>query len=247
MDYAGKKILIISDLHLTFLSSHKKIDSFVSLVSKYDKIILNGDFLDDYFPYSWFSNKKFKKISYALLKKEVVYVFGNHDPDTKGLREKTKDFVNHYCEHFFLKIKNKKICVTHGNHLHPSFDDVFKNLKVSKKLKYILKPIYELGRRLMYPLFIFYKKAILKVSIFFKKKYLKNLKRINKKMKKTALEKFSFMDADVFISGHSHYAEAKKNASYYNSGSNVDGFLEYISIESGKIFLKKDLRLSSKK
>ena len=78
--------LILSDSHFEVGTKTVKINFYTNLISKYDNIILNGDFYEAKFiKPNTFLNSKLKPLLDALHSKNVVYLYGNHDPKVDAI------------------------------------------------------------------------------------------------------------------------------------------------------------------
>ena len=218
------KTLVISDVHLG--SPVCRTDSLLKVLSeeKYDKLIINGDLLDnDYF-------QRYKKKHWKVLelirkiskKKEVILICGNHDRKSETLsRILGIEFVPQY----EIQINGKNFLF-----LHLDIFDTF--IAHYGLLTTIAESIYYFSQKIHKPLAIWLKKSS------------KTFLEVKDKIKYKALEYIHNTQYDAIFGGHVHYAEeyhcVKTNKSYYNTGSFCDSPSHYIIIDNnGKVILRE--------
>ncbi len=81
------KTIVLSDTHLYEEFDEKKFNFLKRIISKVDRVIINGDFWDSYIcSFSDFINSPWKKLFPLLKTKKTVYIYGNHDK--KSLTDK---------------------------------------------------------------------------------------------------------------------------------------------------------------
>lgn len=218
------KTLVISDVHLG--SPVCRTDSLLKVLTeeKYDKLIINGDLLDNnhfkrYKKKHWKVLETIRKIS---KKKEVILICGNHDRNSETLsRILGIEFVPQY----EMKINGK-----HFLFLHLDIFDTF--IAHYGLLTNIAEKIYYFFQKIHKPLAIWLKKSS------------KTFLEVKDEIKYKALEYIHNTQYDAIFGGHVHYAEEyhciKTNKSYYNTGSFCDSPSHYILIDNnGKVILRE--------
>jgi UDP-2,3-diacylglucosamine pyrophosphatase LpxH len=221
---SSKKILVISDIHLG--SPVCRTDALLKVLTeeKYDKLIINGDLLDNgnfqrYKKKHWKVLETIRKIS---KKKDVILIRGNHDRNSETLsRILGIEFVHQY----EMEINNK-----HFLFLHLDVFDTF--IAHYGLITSIAEKIYYFFQRVNKPFAIWLKKSS------------KTFLEVKEKIKYKALEYIHNTQYDAIFGGHVHYAEVyhcnKTNKSYYNTGSFCDNPSHYIIIDSnGKVNLEE--------
>lgn len=218
------KTLVISDVHLG--SPVCRTDELLKVLTdeKYDKLIINGDLLDNnYF-------ERYKKKHWKVLelirkiskKKEVILIRGNHDRNSEALAGILGiEFVPQY----ETEINGKRFLFLHL--------DIFDTFIASYGLlTTIAEKIYYFFQKIHKPLAIWLKRSS------------KTFLEVKDKIKYKALEYIHNTEYDAIFGGHVHYAEEyhciKTNKSYYNTGSFCDSPSHYIIIDNnGKVILKE--------
>lgn len=220
-----KKTIIISDLHLNIFVNKKHFQTLKSVFDSADKIILNGDIFDDYWDYQKVA-KKWQELLDILKKKEVVYIFGNHDLKSKKLLQVINTFADTFVENYKLQVKEKELIIMHGHTISPSLDkflyrepkDVFAHLK--RFCVFLLWKFF-------YPLrFLF-----MSLGGFFGKLFV----RLESKKQHNLLKEYArnFLEKDqILVCGHSHYAEFNPEQHFINLGASCYENISYLLIEN---------------
>lgn len=229
-----KSTIIISDLHIGEKVNKKRKRAFLETFRHYDRIILNGDFLDDYWDYSKTRNSGWGPVFEALKSKEVIYIFGNHDRDSIELRQATDDFITSYHDEYLLPVNEYELVIRHGHRIYPRPDKILYTPAKSIFQK-IFKGIVKIIWRLLYPIIL--------ITRFSIEKYPKTLaylqrsfvKPQNKRMKKYAQENLE--PHQILVCGHSHFAEFSPQEQFINEGANSYNRIEYLSIRDGNLQL----------
>lgn len=107
-------LLIISDIHLGKRFDKNKFNYLKNLVSKYDEIILNGDFWDYYsVSFDDFVNSEWNKL-FPVMEDKTIYIYGNHDQE-KWVDSRVKLFSKKQTNKHELIIKDKRYIFIHGH------------------------------------------------------------------------------------------------------------------------------------
>lgn len=208
------KVLIFSDTHLTDNFEEKKFNFLKKIISRSDKVIINGDFWDGYLTtFDKFISSPWKKLFPLLKSKKTVYVCGNHDRFTYA-DKRINLFSVKQVTVYYLKNKNYKLIIEHGHKIYRTIDEKLPR-KVNKYLS--LAAGFFLN---YFPL----TRLLLKMANSSIKNRVKN-KRIK---------------GEVLIYGHTHYAEKDINNKFVNTGSIENGIAEYVLIENGEIISVKE-------
>lgn len=226
--------LIFSDLHLGNNIHAQRLAAFLEVCDSFDRIILNGDFLDDFWDYNATTQTAWKPLFDLLKTKEVIYLFGNHDRDTKELRDATADFIDVYADTYCQIVGDKELVIMHGHSIYPRLDRLLyakKSTLSGRTYQQYMKKIW----KIVYPI-------MLRIR-FFIEEYPKTLARLqrpvvkpqNERMKKYAEEHLE--PHQILVCGHSHFAEFTPEEQFINCGANSYGRIEYISIIDDKMKL----------
>jgi predicted phosphodiesterase len=215
------RTIVLSDLHIgdpRYADNRAVQDLLVS--EKYDRLIINGDFLD-----LWLSdiNNIAKDPLFQLLEKlshikEIIWVIGNHDMD---ITKSGYNSVMHNIakvDSFEMIDNNKKILFVHGHQAYKNGNCSWTDKKVAKIHMFLCK---SLGIDLQ---------RIINRTCWYKK-YIQN-------KRKKILNRYS-KDAEIIVIGHTH------NIGYYSNGvtelfdlGSAIKTRSYAIIENGVIWIK---------
>lgn len=219
------KILIISDTHLTDKFDSVKHQYLLGLIQKTDKIIINGDFWDSWHTnFENFINSEWNDLFPLLLQKETVYIFGNHDPETK-CDERVKLFSKKAVNKYSFQLGNQVIKVEHGHNLLNTRNGIA--LQIYNKFVKLCEQ-----RNISYVLWFLLFTEKMGFKIFGKRlmtqsKFAKNN---NKKIKE-------IIRTNWLICGDTHCPEIDYHNHFANSGCILYGYSSYILIEQEEIKL----------
>lgn len=215
--------IIISDIHLgSDVSQAKLLTTFLEKIEKENStkcIILNGDFFDN------MDFRRLKKHHWKVLSLirsmsdhiKVVLILGNHDGPAEVLSHLLGiDFL----EEYVFESGGKKILALHGDR----FDSVITDRPI---LVYFADKIYKFIQKIDKS---FYLAKLAKKS---SKTFLRNAEIIEKK----STDYMKKIGCDMVCCGHVHYADAKPQTGYYNSGSWTEIPCNYLVVKDGKIDL----------
>lgn len=226
--------IILSDLHIGDNIHEKRLKAFLEIIETFDRVILNGDFLDDLWPYKKTIKSEWAQLFELLKTKEVIYLFGNHDRDTTDLREATAYFIDTYADTYKLAVTDKELVIMHGHTIYPRPDGIIYEKKATRFGKFIQKIV----RILWYTMYPF----VLTIRFFIEKnpgtlaKIQRNVVKVqNDRMKIYAKE--NLKDNQILVCGHSHLAEFSPELQFINEGANSYERVEYLSIRDGKMEL----------
>lgn len=250
----GKTVLIISDSHL--LNEKAIADRLLVLLkTKFDILILNGDFLDLWKLRFHKLAKSEQEIHLRILEKifklsrkgkEIYYVIGNHENILWNLLPEGSELNNIvFCKSLDLIVGDKKYFVTHGQ----IFDLLIRSegllayigdflYETSIKLTKLLNRIRRILRRKPWSL-----------SHFLKVK-TKNIVNVINRFENVAIEYCKKHQYDGIILGHIHYPEIRwiGNLHYCNSGCWTDEktcsflILENEQIQLGRVTPKGEIQ-----
>ena len=152
MYWIEEKSLIVGDLHLekstsyidqgNFLPPYDTIDTLERLLNitkelSPNRIIFLGDVFHDNSAFDRLKKKE-KQLFKDILKKNVIWVKGNHDNNFKYVNIKT--YTSYKLKNFiFSHISDKKNKLEISAHYHPKVTFTFKGTKVSKPCFLIAK------------------------------------------------------------------------------------------------------------
>ena len=216
--------IIFSDTHLTPEFNHKLFNKLKKIISRANRVIINGDFWDGYLTnFDTFINSEWRKLFKLLKKKKTVYVFGNHDPEDFG-DHRYHLFSDRQCNFFRFKSGNQLFHVEHGDKL---------NFNLTFKTKPLI-PFLRRGYR-----FIDKQKNLRTVmGNFFD--YIAKL--TDEKGDDTIFKymaKRKNKDKHFYIFGHTHIPRFYRKLRYANPGRIDSHQFGYIEIINGICRLKK--------
>ncbi len=215
------KTLIFSDSHLSLPFEEKKFNFIEGIIKPVDKVIINGDFWESsLMSFQNFVNSPWRNLFPLLKEKKTIYIYGNHDKKI-STNSKVNLFSDQQTDRYILNLKDKELVIEHGNRIHPFIDDRMNWSKINSN---ITKP-YEHIERLM----------VRKLGTRFLKMCYG---RMNKKMKKKLKDELKLNQ--IYICGHTHYAEIDKESQFINSGLVRHGLGQYLVIEQDRIVAKEE-------
>lgn len=199
--------LILSDSHFEVGTKTVKINFYTNLISKYDNIILNGDFYEAKFiKPNTFLNSKLKPLLDALHSKNVVYLYGNHDPEVDAKR--VAEYIsNEQAIYKKVEINGQKYHIEHGNRLAPPDSDNYPD--------WLLGPMNFIGGMIQ--------KFLPFVTMYMGTKW--NNSVIEKRYNDGIIKQ-----NELLICGHTHVTVNRPEINYINSGSSMFNGGNYIVI-----------------
>ncbi len=217
------KYLIFSDTHLTDKFNPQKFNFLKKIISSADKVIIAGDFYDQYFiDLDEFIDSKWQGLFKLLKEKKAVYIPGNHD--LLSGTDKECLFYDQIINEYRFNSGNENFLVQHGHRIAAGLEKFSFLPNIMRKFitrihnlleAYLIKIIGWLA-----PSFYIYRYLDLKKTINYKKK----------KMSKR----------EWLILGHIHLTYLNKKIKYANSGFINLGLASYITVENGEVELVKE-------
>lgn len=215
------KILLFSDTHLRLPFNEKKYNFLEGIIRPVDQVIINGDFWDSsHLEFKQFIESPWKHLFPLLKMKNTIYIYGNHD--RKVVMDKYVHlFSDVQASRYTMKLHDKELVIEHGNRLYPYLDDRLNMKRVNGN---IVKPYQN-----------FEKMMVRKLG----NKYLKlSSSKKNKKIKEKLKNELN--DSQIYICGHTHYAEIDQSNQFVNSGIVRHGLGQYLVIENNRIAAKEE-------
>lgn len=216
------KTLIFSDTHLSLPFEEKKYNFMRGIIEPADQVIINGDFWENNeISFKRFVASPWKNLFPLLKQKNTIYIYGNHDTE-RSMDKNTALFSDIQTYRHTMKLKDKELVIEHGNRLHPYIGDY---VQWKKQWQGTITKPYSQVEYLM----------VRKTG----KLYLKLLnERKNKHIKKRV--KGELKDNQIYICGHTHYAEVDKSSRFINSGIIRHGLGQYLVVDSNGIAAKEE-------
>ncbi|KUK79839.1 MAG: Metallo-dependent phosphatase [Microgenomates bacterium 39_7] len=223
------KILIFSDTHLTNKFDQRKFNLLKEIINSSDQVVINGDFWDGWFTnFDGFINSQWKKLFPLLLKKNTVYLYGNHDPPDWCDTRVNLFSVNSGESHDLL-LSNAEYHIEHGHKL------------LKKRRSRLLKAYHSFLKKIETSAFnrIIYNFLHLMEDLGYKLvgESLVTDSRIAKKNNEVL--KQANQGNRFLICGDTHCAQIDQNHLFANSGCINYGYASYLLINDGEITLKK--------
>lgn len=212
------KTLIFSDSHLGKRFDPRKFDFLKKIIKEADRVIINGDFWEGFeMKFEEFINSKWKALFHLLKAKKTVYIYGNHD-EKELSTPKTKLFsVKQTYLHKF-KIKNKTFVIEHGQRLLPLIDELIFNKLFGINPPEKFNILFEYFEGTMIRLF---------PRFYIRQVYERFGTMLKTKVKKTAKKN------EIYIFGHTHFADIDESNNFVNSGFIKHGLGQYLVIDEG--------------
>jgi len=220
------KILVFSDTHLYLPFDQKKFNFLKKIINESDRVIINGDFFDDYMiSFSDFIQSPWNQLFPLLKKKKAIYIFGNHDQE-KFSDKRLNMFSVKQTAKYQTKINNKTFIFTHGQQFRKTPDLFFKNISNIKPFATLVVKITHIFRQLMTNIYgrNFLRFRFAYRNITTKRKAIKTIK-----------------ENEFIVVGHNHWAEIDEKNHFACCGAILYGFSQYLTIDSSaKITLHEE-------
>lgn len=226
--------LILSDTHIGEKFFTERFQALFQLFEKYDQIILNGDFLDDFWEYEKTITSQWRPLFELLKTKKVIYLFGNHDIDSVALRDATSNFITEYANEYYLPVGEKELVIMHGHTIYPRLGGLLYEEQLTTGRK-IAQKIMRLLAHVLYPVVLIVRFFIEQHSSLVKLQR-PIIMRQNNQMKQYA--KNNLASHQILVCGHSHLIEDAQQTNFINIGANCYERLEYLSIIDDSLELK---------
>lgn len=216
------RTIVISDTHLTGYFEQKKFDYLIGIIGKSDRVIIDGDFWDEfYFSFDEFLESPWKSLFPYLKAKKTVYINGNHDR-LKYTDERVKLFCDETLPFYITRAGKYTLHIEHGDRMAPAEDVYLPNFLFHK---FLLSP------------FIFIREYV-PIKLF-GEKILKKYTRQNMKIK-SWIRNNNISGSTIFVTGHTHLAEFSPEEHFVNIGFIRHGLANYLLIENGSFRLIKE-------
>lgn len=217
-------ILIFSDTHLYLPFDEKKYNFLKKIIEKSERVIINGDFFDNYMTdFDKFVNSPWNKLFPLLKNKKTVYIYGNHDK--RSFSDRRVDlFSDIQAERYKIKTQNKTFIFEHGQKTRVTPDTAW---ELSKEILHYGMCIGHFIRRLM-------------VKVFGKIFITLRFAHRNVKSKRKIAEMYKPQDNEIYIIGHNHFGGVDEKNHFAASGMILYGFASYLTIENDKIYLHEE-------
>ncbi len=207
------KILIFSDTHLQEFEE-RKYNFLSNIIQDSDRVIINGDFWEGHLMnFDQFATSQWKGLFPLLKLKKAVYIYGNHDDEVLN-NHRASLFSDIQTNKYVLNIANKSLILEHGD-----------------RLAYLPKRHQFFTKRAM----TVEKMMVRRIGDAFHKLVGG---RLNNKIK-TAL-KTELKDNEIYVCGHTHYAEIDKSSQFINTGIVRHGLGQYLLIDNDRIVAKEE-------
>ncbi|OGK23395.1 hypothetical protein A3A46_03035 [Candidatus Roizmanbacteria bacterium RIFCSPLOWO2_01_FULL_37_13] len=208
------KILVFSDSHLTDKFEEKKFYFLKKIIRQSDFVIINGDFWDGYLTtFNRFISSNWSKLFPLLKSKKTIYIYGNHDRESY-IDRNVSQFSDLQTHAYRLQLNGTSFIFEHGHRLYPAIDE-----KLPRSLNKILT--IAVGS-------ILENVSLLQLM----------LKRVNRIIKKKVKKELGIKE--MFVCGHSHYAEFDLKNRFINTGFIENGLAQYLIIDKNKLFPKEE-------
>lgn len=207
-----KKIIVISDTHLTTRFNQKKFDALKKVFENCDQIIFNGDLWENaIINFDQFLNSKWHNLFSLMKSKKTIYIHGNHDREID-----IDDRAYKFCDKLVsgdYKFKSGKFnyLVKHGHEDSKISGLVYKILRDDPKLVYWLTYPFDFPQKL---------NEYIVTKFDWGLQHLLNNNLKNQKRAKT----------EYLITSHTHSPEIDHKKRYINTGFTNFGVIYYVEI-----------------
>jgi predicted phosphodiesterase len=209
------KIMVMSDTHL-YGFNEKKYKYLYNTISRYDKVIINGDFWDGYITtFSSFISSRWSGLFPLMKKRKAVYVYGNHDKKIYS-DGRVKKFCVEATNKYTIHVGGRSIVIEHGDRIAPAIDT---------RVLFAQRPPY--GYIAEYIPLVGMKLIGWKFMQWQNDSVAKQLRLYAKKTPRHTMCLF----------GHAHIPEISESEHYANSGAIRWGLSSYIVLSGSSISL----------
>jgi UDP-2,3-diacylglucosamine pyrophosphatase LpxH len=226
------RVLIFSDTHLSHKFESRKFTYLSKIISRSDRVIINGDFWDgERTSFEKFINSEWKKLFPLLLERKTVYLHGNHDP-AKLCDSRIRQFCTANNDEYEFNADNRSYLVQHGDRIvhssQPGIIKVYSALMASLTKAHLYSLVQKFIRgtmRLGY--FVLGAEFMTTTSI------AKNNNRVMKNLHRPS-------DKVWLICSDTHFPEIDLREKFINTGCILYGHASYLRINNGKMELIKE-------
>ena len=205
------KTVIFSDTHLSPKFCERKFDYLKSIIDDADKVVIAGDFWDGFLTsFEDFLLSKWQQLFPALLEKQAVYLYGNHD-EPHWCDERVALFSVENGMSTNVQAGNQTYYITHGHTVFTPLNEkypILSNkacLRLGSKIDGAHKSLW--GKR-----------------------FLREGNTINRPMSSWVGD--NLLENQILITGHSHYPEINLSSRIINSGFIGYGYGNYAAIDA---------------
>jgi len=218
-------ILVFSDTHLYLPFDEKKFNFLKRIINDADRVIINGDFFDDYMiSFNDFINSPWNQLFPLLKKKGAVYIFGNHDQEKFSDKRLGMFSIKQTSRHD-IKINDQTFIFTHGQQFRETAD-----LFITKPFKPLVSLVVRVAHVCRQIMVNFFGRNFLQTRFAYR----------NKGSKEKAIK--TIKGDEFIIIGHNHWAEIDEKNHFACCGAILYNFAQYLTIDStsGKIVLHEE-------
>lgn len=109
------KTLVFSDTHLSSVDDPHQRALLKKVISSADRVIINGDFWDQYLcSFDEFVHSAWKELFPLLKKRKTIYILGNHDT-RQFIDDRWKLFADKVADELDLRIGTQRFHIEHGH------------------------------------------------------------------------------------------------------------------------------------
>lgn len=220
----SERLVIFSDTHLTPFFNPKQLALLEKIISRADKIIINGDFWDaSYWTFDQFVKSKWAVLFPLLQNKKAIYVYGNHDlqelQDTRSTLFSTRQVQS-----IILSTGVGKLHIHHGHWLLKTTSSVIRLFKHHPRLLHFITLPFQLVNIIIRYIAQYHADKFSYINNGFRDYKRKHIP-----------------EADYLITGHSHVPQLDLAHKYINVGFIHSGFASWIEIKGKTIIQKTSL------
>jgi predicted phosphodiesterase len=209
----SKKILVISDTHLSHIFQPAKFEALKRIIGESDQVVLNGDFWEGYLTtFDRFVNSPWQELFPLLKERDTAYLYGNHDLEDSSDRRRDV-FSTFQGDTLELESGGRTFHFQHGHRIAPTWGG--DHPPVPRFLLGLVPKIEANGLLRREP------------------QFLKRYQKYNDLMKAWIPDHLE--GQKILLCGHSHLAELNLDRRYANSGVNKWGLIQYLIIEEGNV------------
>jgi predicted phosphodiesterase len=223
------KTIVISDTHITGLFNKNRYEYLENLISRCDRLILNGDLWSYYtMTFDEFLKSKWGGLFPLMKSKKCIYLYGNHDR-----KEWCDDRIFQFCDEahneYHFKEGGVDLLITHG---HLIANDSITN-ETFIKYDRIFNKFNKLNQS--YRVYIILQRSLL--FLMGESKYAQLYKKLNNPHLEYAKK---LPEGTILVAAHTHSPAFLPEKKYINVGFINFGLSFFLHIDNGKLSLESE-------
>ena len=220
-DEKSLRWLIFSDTHLTSSFYPEKYEMLSDAISRADRVIINGDFIDCLMedPYET-AKSEWSQLFTQLLQKDAIFIHGNHDPESLLPMAVAEQFSAVQERWWRFASGEQEFFITHGDLIAPTQESWIPSERLTRR-------IARFGRWLQHSLLRWHYTEYVYRFLW--------SKPINSRLSHWSRDQFE--NGQTLICGHSHGQVRRPQRHFIDTGAVDEHRFELAFVQGGKVEL----------